>query len=236
MARERRRTSRAGTFRARAWLVLALARHVDRLVPVCGLSSISPAVRDALTSGGFIGGKSRHQAFADLNVALAWCEDKLVDALGESDTDLDGFTSWLQRQLGADVKLADLLLYFDGRNLDDSTVLYRQGEAADTIDLVAAGHLAVDVTRRSGESVRVRRLATHTVIGEMGFFRNSARSSTVSSQGPTVLFTLTRAHFERMRKERADLAIAFRDFMIRVLADRIDTRDREIAALEPVMS
>ena len=56
----------------------------------------------------------------------------------------------------------------------------------------------------------------------MGFFRGTRRSATVSSDGPVTFFTLTRTNFERLRSERPDLAIAFADFIVRVLADRID--------------
>jgi SulP family sulfate permease len=115
-------------------------------------------------------------------------------------------------------------------------VLHRQGEPAESIDVIATGQLAIDVATRSGETLRVRRIATHTVVGEMGFFRRSLQSATVFSEGPAVLFTLTGANFERMRRERPDLASAFDDFVIRILSDRIDIRDREIAALEPVAS
>jgi sulfate permease, SulP family len=196
-------------------------------------SSISPAVRDALTRGGFIGGKSRHQAFADVHAAVAWCEDKLLAEAGKAESD---FAAWLQRQFGANVKSADLFAYLERKDLDGPTVLHRQGEAADNIDLVAAGNLAIDVATRSGENLRVRRIATHTVVGEMGFFRRSLRSATVSSEGPAVLYTLTRANFDRMRRERPGLAGAFDEFVIRTLANRIDNRDREVAALEQVMS
>ena len=50
----------------------------------------------------------------------------------------------------------------------------------------------------------MRRIVTHTVLGEMGFFRHSVRS--VSSDGPATVFTLSRTNFERMRHERPDLA------------------------------
>src|SRR6266571_1270815 len=199
--------------------------------------SLSPANRDALERGGFISGKSRHQAFANLDAALAWCEDQLLaEARIEVDTDLRGFPSWLQRQLGANFKSDDLIAYFDRRDLDGSTALHRQGEPADTIDIVAAGRLAIDVATGSGESLRVRRIATYTVVGEMGFYRRAVRSATVSSEGPTALFTLTRANFERMRRERPDLARAFDDFMIRIISDRVDSARRDTAALEPLTS
>jgi hypothetical protein len=39
-----------------------------------------------------------------------------------------------------------------------------------------------------------------------------------------------------MRRERPDLASAFDDFIMRVLAERIDFANREIAALEPLVA
>ena len=72
---------------------------------------------------------------------------------------------------------------------------------------------------------------TPTVIGEMGFFRQSSRSATVSTDGPVALYTLTRVNFEKMRRERPDLAIAFDDFIMRVLADRIEFAGRQVASL-----
>jgi sulfate permease, SulP family len=218
-----------------AYISLAkLRNHCNQRGTTIVYSSISPAVRDALARGGFIGGKSRHQAFADVHAAVAWCEDNLLaEAAVKVDSD---FASWLQRQLGPGLKAADLIAYLERNQVDGSTVLHRQGEAADSIDLIAAGQLAIDVATRSGENLRVRRIATHTVVGEMGFFRRSSRSATVSSEASAVLFTLTRANFERMRRERPDLASAFDEFVIRILADRIDIRDREVAALEPMTS
>lgn len=212
-----------------------LRNHCNQRGTTIVYCSLSQASLVALTRGGLLGGKSRHRAFADLNAGLAWCEDRLLaEGKIDVDTELSGFPSWLQRQLGANVKSADLIAYFDQRHVDASAVLHRQGEPADTIDIVAAGRLAVDVTTSSGNSLRVRRIARYTVIGEMGFFRCSVRSATVSSEGPTDLFTLTRANFELMRRERPDLASAFDDFIIRTISDRVDSANSEIAAIEPL--
>ncbi len=193
--------------------------------------SLSPANRAALELGGFFGGKSRHRAFADLNLALAWCEDRLVAKANLDETSLAGFEPWLQHQLGPSVSAADLVAYLERKDADGPQILYREGEPADTVDLVAVGNLAIDIATDNGESLRVRRIMTHTVLGEMGFFRHSLRSATVSSDGPAIVFTMSRSNFERMRRERPDLASAFDDFIMRVLADRIDFANRAVAAL-----
>jgi SulP family sulfate permease len=194
--------------------------------------ALSPANSRTLKLGPFFGGRSRHQLFADLNLALAWCENQLLaQAKLDTDTDLASFETWLQHQLGTAVAAADFVTYLTRRDIARSQILYREGEPADNIDLLATGTLAVDIAMDNGKSLCVRRIATHAVLGEMGFFRRRARSATVSSDGPVTLFTLTRANFERMRRERPDLANAFDDFIMRTLADRIDFANREVVAL-----
>ncbi len=211
-----------------------LHNFCDRRGTTLVYATLSPPNRVALERGGFFGGKTQHRAFTDLNLAMAWCEDRLL-AKAKLDTDagLSSFEAWLQHQLGAGVSVADLVGYLERKDLDSSQILYREGEPADTIDLVVTGNLAIDVARGNGENLRVRRITTHTVVGEMGFFRRSMRSATVSSDGATTVFTLTRANFERMRRERPDLAIAFDDFILRVLADRTDFANRTVAAMTP---
>ena len=196
----------------------------------CSLSASSSAV---LERGGFFAGKNKVGVFTDLQTALAWCEEQALAKSGiVVDSSSTGFESWLQERLGSAVPLHGLISYLERKEIAGPEVIYRQGEHADTIDLVAAGNLNVDVALEKGGSKRVRRLATHTVVGEMGFFRRAARSATVSSDGPAVLFTLTRDGMERMRRERPDLASAFDDFIVRTLADRLDATNRELAALE----
>lgn len=155
----------------------------------------------------------------------------LANAGLDTDTGVGGFEPWLQRQLGSSVASADLFAYLERKDIASSQVLYRQGEPADTVDLVAAGKLAIDIAQDDGGSLLMRRINTQTVIGEMGFFRQSSRSATVSSDGPVTLYTLTRVNFEKMRRERPDLAIAFDDFIMRVLADRIEFAGRQVASL-----
>ncbi len=197
-------------------------------------STLSSSNRAALERGGLLRGKMQHRSMADLNLALAWCEDQLL-----AKTDLDtetspaSFEAWLQHQLGPNVRAGDLYAYLERKDLESTQILYREAEPADTIDLVATGNLVIDVALGNDKSLRVRRISTHTVVGEMGFFRHAMRSATVSADGPTTLYTMTRANFERMRSERPDLASAFDDFILRIFADRTDFSNRSVAAMTP---
>jgi SulP family sulfate permease len=199
-----------------------------KIALVC--ASPTPSIEAALQRSGCF--KNPKSAFAELNQAIAWCEDQLLGSANVSPaTGTAGFKNWLKLQLGAQVSLPDLFAYLEIKSTEGSEVIYRQGDPANTMDIVAEGALVIDVANERGETVRVRRINTHSVVGEMGFFRHAMRSATVSSDGPVKLFTLSRANFERMRKERPDLAYAYDDFIVSIIADRVETANRSIAAL-----
>jgi SulP family sulfate permease len=198
------------------------------VVLVC--CSLSASNRAALERGGFFDRKNPQHVLPDLNSALAWCEDQvLANAKLEVDVNADDFVAWLQRQFGK--RSSEVIAYLERKDVDGAQEIYHQGDAADTLDLVAVGRLNIEVASTEGNRLGVRRVMAHTVVGEMGFFRQAVRSASVSSDGPAILFTLTRANFDRMRGERPDLAGAFAEFIVRVLAERVESANREIAAL-----
>ncbi len=196
--------------------------------------SLSAANRTALERGGFFDRKNPLQVFPDFNSALAWCEDQvLAKAKLDVDATVDEFEAWLQRQLGEGIRSSEMMAYLERKSVEGALAIYHQGDPSDTLDLVAVGRLNIEVAGPDGRRMGVRRVMTNTVVGEMGFFRQTARSASVFSDGPAILFTLTRENFNRMRRERPDLASAFDDFIVRVLADRVESGNREIAALIP---
>ena len=195
-------------------------------------SGLSPDSHLPLQRADFFNGKTPCRSFADFQTALAWCEDQL---LAFSDVVIDtsdhGFERWLQQRLGSDVLSAKLISYLERKDFVSSQAIYREGDASDTVDLVASGTVNIDIATKDGRSRRIRRLSAHTVVGEMGFFRNSVRSATVSSDGAVTLFSLTRASLERLRSEEPALGSALDEYIIRVIADRLDATNREVAVL-----
>lgn len=188
------------------------------------------SLQRAFERAGLLGSRLRHRAFANLNEALEWCEEQLlatVDPAGH-EASASPFEQWLARELGVRPCLGG---YFERRECTDGDVLYRQGDPADTIDLIASGTLAISLGDGQGASRRIRRSARQTVLGEMGFFRGARRAATISSQGPTVIYTLSRASLDRMQRERSDLYDAFLRFVIRTLSDRLEQAHKEVSAL-----
>jgi SulP family sulfate permease len=209
-----------------------LRNYCDRRGITLVYAAVAKPIRTALQMNGLLARNVHEGAFGDLNHALGWCEDRLLEEANvETSTGIAGFDAWLQHQIGPQLHAADLLEYLQRKDVDGEATLYRQGDPADTVDFVAHGNLVVEVHTPGGQHLRVRRIATHTVVGEMGFFRRATRTATVSTDGPATLFSLTRDSFERMQRERPDLAGRFYEFVVRSLADRIDAANRAITAL-----
>jgi SulP family sulfate permease len=223
-------------------LSLIKLRHLCRRQGVALLfSAVAPGIDETLARDGVYARSGDPQApppFDDVNAALAWCEERLLglatiepgEEPGEEATEA-GFTEWLQGELGADVSVDDFLACLQRRRFEAAATLYVQGDAADAIDLVAAGRLAVELVGADGRRVRLRTLTTRTVVGEMGFIRRVPRSATVVTEGPATLYTLSRAAFEQLRRERPELASAFDDLLLRTMAERLTVTERIAAAL-----
>jgi SulP family sulfate permease len=236
------RVSRAD---ASAALSLLKLRHVCRRQGVVLVfSAVAPGIDAALARDGVYAGRDDPQVprpFDDVNAALAWCEERVLATAGAEPgvdqglqgdaTDEAGFAAWLRRELGAQVPVEDFLARLQRRRFDTAATVYCQGDPADAIDLVAAGRLAVELVGPDGRRHHLRTLTTRTVVGEMGFIRRVPRSATVVTEGPATLYTLSRADFDRLRRERPELASAFDDFLLRTLAERLTVTERIVSAL-----
>lgn len=212
-----------------------LRHHCQRQGITLVLAALPAPLRHMLEREGLVGAKDQVAPMADAHVALAWCEDRLLEqAFGDAaGCEAEDFEQWLQAQLGPGVAVRDVLPYLERRSFDGPTVLYRQGEAADAVDLVAAGSLVVDLVTDRGQTLRARRIMTHAAVGEMGLIRGGPRSATVSTGGPATVYTLRRERLEAMRRERPELAIAVVEFLLRTVADRLVVTERTVAALHP---
>ena len=193
-------------------------------------SGMTPAGAQLLLREGLAGGKSAHRIFDTCDEALEWCEQKVLagDAVT---TSADIFHEWLLRQINPPGHAERMMSYFERIDIEGPSVLYAQGDPADSIDFVASGSLSIEIQIGEGERRRVRRIATNSIVGEMGFFRRLMRSATVTTDGPVVLYSLSRESFERMRREAPELAAALCEFVIQVLSDRVDFANRAISAL-----
>jgi SulP family sulfate permease len=194
----------------------------------CGLSE---AMRVSFQELGFFASSEPHQVFASRNEALEWCEDMLLMHHEVGATSAQSFESWLAAELGGTADTSRIAPYLQRHELNVGEALFHQGEPPDSVELLASGQLLVTREDEQGRLIRLRRMVGHTIVGEMGFYRKIPRSATVVAEKPSVVYRLTRQAFDRMHAQDPGAATVLHQLIIRLLSDRLEFANREIAAL-----
>ena len=196
-----------------------------------GFSGLSESMRVSFERAGFFGSTRSHQVFGSRNEAIEWCEDMLLmhHEVGAAST--HSFESWLESEFGGKVDFARIVSFMERQELSNGEFLFHQGEESDSVVLQASGCVAIMIIDEHGRPIRLRRMIGHTVVGEMGFYRDVARTASVVAEGPTVIYRLTRQAFDKMQAEDPSAAAALHKLIIRLLSDRLEFANREISAL-----
>jgi SulP family sulfate permease len=138
------------------------------------------------------------------------------------------FETWLSAEFGGAADLSRIATYLERHELAVGEPLFRHGEPADSVEILASGRLAAITTEGQDPPIRLRRMVGYTVVGEMGFYRQVPRTATVIAEEPCVLYRLTRDAFNRMQAQDPVVASAFHKLIIRLLSDRLESSDRSL--------
>jgi SulP family sulfate permease len=71
----------------------------------------------------------------------------------------------------------------------------------------------------------------HTIVGEMGLYRMLPRGASVRADQLTIAYRMSTEAMARMEQDDPALAYAFHKLVIRTLAARLDSANREVAGL-----
>lgn len=213
--------------------LVKLRNFADEKGVTLAFAGLSKRLASSFAHVGFLTPKSTHRIFNSRNEALEWCEDQIL--AGETAQTGGGanndFEDWLAKELGGRDRARRIAHFFELRRLTAGTPLYVQGSASDTIDLVVDGTVGVMLHKSAAEPHLVRRMSKRTVVGEMGFFRSLPRAATVVPEQGAVIYTLSRASYEKLLTEEPEIAAAFLEFIVRALSDRLEFANSGIAAL-----
>jgi CRP-like cAMP-binding protein len=108
-------------------------------------------------------------------------------------------------------------------------VIARQGEAADSLYILARGNVGVydDSSGGTGARDRLATLAAPAYFGEMGLLTGQARAATVIAEDEVLCYRLDKAAFDATLKHRPELVEA----MSRVVVARQAANDATLQAL-----
>jgi sulfate permease, SulP family len=186
------------------------------------------------TSIGIAGAIPPEQWFPDLDRALEWAEDRLLererfeDGAELAPGDMPLFTDLTSGELKT---LSGLL---ERQELGHGDVVFNEGDAGDRMFVIARG--AVSIKVRLEDESRARRLATFTpgvFFGEMSLLEGHPRTADAFAKGErVVLYSLSREAFTALVGNQPQLGLKIYEALTRELAGRLRVTTGALRALE----
>ncbi len=173
--------------------------------------------------------------FPDLDRALEWAEDRLLererfeDAPEIAPRDLPLFSGLSEEEM---VTIAGVL---ERHELGHGDVVFNEGDEGDRLFVIARGAVSIKV-QLGGETARARRLATFTpgvFFGEMSLLEGQRRSADAFAKGErVVLYSLSARHFAGLVQQHPRLGLKIYQAMTRELVARLRVTTGALRALE----
>jgi SulP family sulfate permease len=190
-------------------------------------------MRDAFSAEGLlVADDSVVREFPNLDLALEWAEERVLEERFAGGEGLPAFEVWLAKVMAGEDVATRFLSYLDPLDLERGDYLFHQGDPADALYFVVSGRLNVMLDQPPAKAIRMRSISGYNVVGEMGLYRDTARIASVVAEEPCLVLRLTREAFVRMQEKDSRISGAFHTFIVRTLADRVGFATSEIAALQ----
>ena len=173
------------------------------------------------------------QSFGDLDRALEWCEDCLLESRAEGrrpvlDESIEG---QLTRAFGDRQAAQTMLPYLEKIEVGPGATLMHQGEESRDLFFVERGRVSVQFKTPEGGSVRLRTMGVGTIVGEIAFYLDQQRSASVVTETEATVWRLSRGALARMTAEAPDIASSFHQYLVRTLAARLTQTTRLVRSL-----
>jgi SulP family sulfate permease len=209
--------------------VLQLAASSEFTVVLTGLG---PRAARQLEHGGLTEDTEWLRILSELDRAVQWCEDRLLDAARPPTAETARLLpSLLRDSLDQSVDPERLMGYVEPVEVEAGHELIRQGDPSDDLYFLESGRVTAQFLRPDGRSLRLRTMGPGTVVGEVTLYLETVRTASVVAELPSKLYRLSRAALSDMERRDPHLASAVHRLFARLLADRLSDALRTMDAL-----
>ncbi len=165
--------------------------------------------------------------FDDLDHGMEWCEEQII-----SETTIG---SNKQKEEIDEIKLfeekfADLLTYFESKDINQNTTLIEQGNDPEGLYFIKSGRVTVEL-RSSNNKIRLKSMGTGTVVGEVSLYLKTQATASVISNTACETYFLSHENFEKLNKEDPERAAELHTYIVKLLSDRLAKSNATIQAL-----
>lgn len=187
-------------------------------------------------SVGITGHQDNVKLFAELDEAMGWAEDRLLDdqhllANEGSQTPLAIGDIELFRGIKPDESLAAIAAGAATRFVAPGAAVFRAGECSDELFLIRRGAVRIELPVGENRHRTLAWFGRGNFFGEMGFLDNRPRSADAVATVPTELFVLRRSSFDEICTKRPLLSGIVQSRLAATLAVRLRRTNMELCRL-----
>lgn len=168
--------------------------------------------------------------FADLDRGMEWCETQILEAVTWRRGRFMPLTLQLQRVFSDPDQVAPFTKYLKRSQLAPGEWLFRQGTVANVLYFVESGQIST-LLERDQQTTRLQTLSIGTTVGEIAFHTQSKHRTSAIADQPTILYSLSVESLQQMRQNDPQVATVFQEFMMALLATRLNQAYQEIENL-----
>ena len=220
-------------------LIEALLQQQGAFLLFSHMPAILPEGRDLQSyfdKVGVTGRQANVKVFAEMDEAMAWAEDRLLE---EHHFPLD-------ENARTALELADMELFLGiqppenvaairagatERSVPAGGTIFQRGDRGDELFLVRRGEVRIELPVGEGRHRTLAYYGRGNFFGEMGFLDDRARSASAVATAQTELFVLRRSNFDEICRERPRLNETVLGRMAAALAVRLRRTNTELQSL-----
>ncbi|MGC3940967.1 SulP family inorganic anion transporter [Roseobacter sp. EG26] len=171
--------------------------------------------------------------FDDLDQAVTWCEDRLLRDWEHRPCtrNVQRFADRLARDLDYPHAFKALRPYLQKIVLNAQSPLIQQGDAGSDIYFIEDGFVKVQLETPTELPVHLRTLGPGTIVGEMSFFLQRARTASAIAETGAILWRLRQDDLLQMTRTQPELAHTLRTYFLRTIAERLDQSNALVRSL-----
>ncbi|MCH9844075.1 MAG: cyclic nucleotide-binding domain-containing protein [Alphaproteobacteria bacterium] len=209
-----------------------VAEHHDIVIVVCGLHHQHAELFKRV---GFfdLRRKLNIKIMPTLDVSLEWCEDDLMNTIGNIDEAMIkfDFETWLADRLGDEDSYTKLINYTSEEVLQEGENISQQYVSSDKIYIIKSGSLDVSLEGANHERMHLRKLKEGALIGELGFYLGVRHNVNIVALEQTVVMVLDRQMLAKISRDDPQLMLALHRMIVIYLSTRVSYVSRMLQVL-----
>lgn len=198
----------------------------------CILTSAPLELEEHLEAAGHVGDdEGLFKVFLNLDYALEWCENRVLDAENMLEMKQLTLPELLEPVFPEPKYIPALMKVLKKETAQPGEAVFRQGDKSDSMFFVESGRLDVELELDGGRILRLKKVGPGAVFGEMGIYTLASRSATIRASESCVLYRMTLEKLDAIEARAPVLVSAVNRFLINLLSERLSDANAKVRDL-----